>query len=333
MGKFAKKWTVCFWAAIAGILLAGCVSGIDRYEMDLTISSRPSRILNLKCYEGLNLSFQQGEKLMKSGFLDTSGEEYGYYVVEFKSGWDTGTFDGWVGLESALLFIPSLIGVPTDKETLNVGAQLSIYDSNGTLVKQYQETGQFTKTAGLYYGHNPTKRAAKEMRKLFAKIQEKADRDSDAINYQLLAAGPVIPEKDIVAVAEIRKNHRTPYVYDYFSNDSYSPRYTSVPEPAYEPQETQSSDWTAVIDSLNAANNEFANSLSSSGTAGMMYTIRNQSSHVVTLQDATGTVTSPPYGTASARFNSSASIYDVQYGPSDKVKVSQTGGTFTFTNR
>ncbi|MDR1148175.1 MAG: hypothetical protein LBK66_06035 [Spirochaetaceae bacterium] len=93
----------------------------------------------------------------------------------------------------------------------------------------------------------------------------------------------------------------------------------------------ESTDWAVVADSLNTANNEFANSYSSSSESGLIYTIYNRSSETVYLQDLTGYVSIPPYGSVSARFGSGATIYDVYYSPSH-LNVSQSGTTFTFTN-
>ncbi|MDR0998683.1 MAG: hypothetical protein LBL70_06410 [Treponema sp.] len=93
----------------------------------------------------------------------------------------------------------------------------------------------------------------------------------------------------------------------------------------------ESTDWAVVADSLNSANNDFANSYSSSSETGMVYTIYNRSSVTVTLYDSTGAVSIPPYGSASARFNNSATIYDVSYSPSS-LSVTQSGYSFTFTN-
>ena len=92
-----------------------------------------------------------------------------------------------------------------------------------------------------------------------------------------------------------------------------------------------SSDWAIVADSLSSANNSFANAYSSSSQTGMTYTIYNRSSVTVSLWDSTGEVTIRPGGSASARFNSSATIYDVYYSPSS-VKVTQSGYSFTFSN-
>jgi hypothetical protein len=91
-----------------------------------------------------------------------------------------------------------------------------------------------------------------------------------------------------------------------------------------------SDDWAVVADSLNTANNSFANSYSSSSD-GMVYTIYNYSSVTVTLYDSTGAVSIPPYGSVSARFGKNATIYDVSYSPTS-VKVTQSGFSFTFTD-
>jgi hypothetical protein len=93
----------------------------------------------------------------------------------------------------------------------------------------------------------------------------------------------------------------------------------------------ESSDWAAISDGLNEGNNNFANSYSSSSDTGMMYTFHNRSSETVTLYDLTGEHSIPPGGSASARFNANATIYDVSYSPSS-VSVSQSGTSFTFTD-
>ena len=92
----------------------------------------------------------------------------------------------------------------------------------------------------------------------------------------------------------------------------------------------ESTDWAVLADSLNAANNQFANAYSSTSSTGMVYTIYNRSSVGVTIYDSTGAVYILPGGTASARFNSSATIYDVYYDASSPVTVTQSGYSFTF---
>jgi len=90
-------------------------------------------------------------------------------------------------------------------------------------------------------------------------------------------------------------------------------------------------DWAVVANSLSAANNSFANSYSSSNETGMVYTIYNRSSETVTLYDSTGTISIRPNSSASARFNNTATIYDVVYSPV-YLNVTQSGYNFTFTD-
>jgi hypothetical protein len=67
---------------------------------------------------------------------------------------------------------------------------------------------------------------------------------------------------------------------------------------------------------------------------GMIYTFyNNSSSYSVTLSDDTGSHTLAPGDNFSARFNRSASIYNVDYSPIGQVSVSQSGSTFTFRNK
>ena len=93
----------------------------------------------------------------------------------------------------------------------------------------------------------------------------------------------------------------------------------------------ESTDWAVVADSLNSANNSFANAYSSSSDTGMVYTIYNRSSVTVTVEDLNGWYDIPPNHYISARFGRGATIYDVYYSPS-KLKVTQSGFSFTFTD-
>jgi hypothetical protein len=72
---------------------------------------------------------------------------------------------------------------------------------------------------------------------------------------------------------------------------------------------------------------------SSSTEEGMVYTFYNSSSHTVTLSDDTGSHTLSPGDSISVRFNRSASIYNVDYSPTNLVAVSQSGGSFTFRDK
>jgi hypothetical protein len=92
------------------------------------------------------------------------------------------------------LFTLSLIGFPTDLQDFNVTAFLYIFDSTGTMIKVYRDANTFTKTAGLYYGQDPNKKASRYYSALFKAMLEQANRQSDEINYLLEAAGPITNE-------------------------------------------------------------------------------------------------------------------------------------------
>ena len=75
------------------------------------------------------------------------------------------------------------------------------------------------------------------------------------------------------------------------------------------------------------------NTYSSSSEQGIVYTFYNHSSYPVTIWDSTGSKIIEPQRSVQARFNSSASIYDVRYDPADKVICEQAGSGFFFRDR
>jgi hypothetical protein len=72
---------------------------------------------------------------------------------------------------------------------------------------------------------------------------------------------------------------------------------------------------------------------STSSEEGQIYTFYNSSSYSVTVSDDTGSYTLSPGENVSGRFNRSASIYNVDYSPTDLVAVSQSGDSFTFSDK
>ena len=66
---------------------------------------------------------------------------------------------------------------------------------------------------------------------------------------------------------------------------------------------------------------------------GVFYIFHNRSSYTVTVYDLTGQDTIAPRGSKRFRFNKHATISNVAYIPSDSVSVSQSGSSFTFTDR
>lgn len=90
---------------------------------------------------------------------------------------------------------------------------------------------------------------------------------------------------------------------------------------------------SGVSSGMNEASNNFSNEYSSKSESGLYYSFYNSSSHTVTLTDATGTITLYSGGSATGRFNKEATVYNIYYSPSDKVEVSQSGTSFTFSDK
>jgi hypothetical protein len=187
----------------AMVLLNGCASPPNFSEMRINVPSDYSRsILNLQNDSKLNATGKQwSERLMKSGFLDTSTEEYGYFEIEFnRDSFYEETPIVMVILSSLTVGVGfpvwALLGIPTSKGECLIYASLKIYDSNKNLVKSYYESEWIEKYAGLYYSGDMTKKAGKEFEKMFKTILDTAKMESSQINRALREAGPVTAEKE-----------------------------------------------------------------------------------------------------------------------------------------
>jgi hypothetical protein len=177
--------------AVCGIY-AGCVSFIEPRKMDLAAENTSGQILNLKFAGDPSGDYTaQAEKLVKSGFLNTQGEEYGYYDIRF----EIITRDYSPAITS-LYYVPAflvlpLLGVPTAGENFTIAAHFYIFDSRGNIVKHYANSATFKVWVGLYYGGNSTKKGTAKFSALFDGIFDQAALESSEINQTLLDAGPV----------------------------------------------------------------------------------------------------------------------------------------------
>lgn len=232
-----------FMLAVGAFVLAfsGCISNVALREMELE-SDASSEILNLKLVGGEEDNYWRGyshnyKKLSASSDMDISNiemrlidryfdetkPEYGYAVLEYASDMREGGMGYWAG---ALVTIPLyFVGFPTDSATFTLTAKFSIYDSYGNLVKAFSKTDRFYQVAGIYYGKNPTKKAAKHFSALFTELFEAAAHQSRTINEALLAAGPITYQKDADAVAKILKESSSgkSSSSSYYSSSSSSP--------------------------------------------------------------------------------------------------------------
>ncbi|MDR0719151.1 MAG: hypothetical protein LBF78_05900 [Treponema sp.] len=175
--------------------------------MDLETDVRSQQILNLRNYGDNDIDFfQQSEKLMKNGFLDTRGEEYGYYQVNYR----TRTVEGsLMYIHTLAVTVPLIfLGFPTENAYFYLTADLYIFDSAGNLVKQYQKTGEFSQAAGIYYGGDTTvtQKASRIYSRLYTELFQMANMQSGEINQALMAAGPITKENNSQALANIASN-------------------------------------------------------------------------------------------------------------------------------
>jgi hypothetical protein len=232
-----KKYVKCVFLVLVlviGFISFNCVGVVESRKMDLNTDIRSQQILNLRYYGGNDIDFiRQAERLMKNGFLDTRGEEYGYYRIAYNTdaeyGW--GVFSIIHACFLTLLYPLSLVGFPTDDASFDLTAYLYIYDSEGNLVKSYQKRDSFTQIAGIYYGAGDaavTRKAARVYSKLFEDLFRTANVQSGEINQALLKAGPVTQGKDSAAKSKIASYSTSSYVPSYsYSDDSSSEDYSS----------------------------------------------------------------------------------------------------------
>jgi len=203
---FIAALLVLCWA------FSGCVSFIDTHKMDVASKNESGQILNLKFAGDAGEQYAaQAEKLVKSGFLDTQGEEYGYYDVRFEV--ITKDYTPWTRILShglrmpiidVILFPLFLFGAPTGGQEFTLVAHFYIFDSNGNLVKHYSNTNAYKQSVNLYRnGSGATKRGTAEFAKLFDVIFDEAADQSDAINAALQKAGPIANNTNL---AEVQAN-------------------------------------------------------------------------------------------------------------------------------
>lgn len=231
-----------FMLAVGAFVLAfsGCISNVTLREMELE-SDASSEILNLKLvggeedYKGSrsqtqykklstenDISISKMEMKLFDGYFDETEPQYGYAVLEYESEMLEGAMSCWA---ATLVTIPLyFVGFPTDSADFNLTAKFSIYDSYGNLVKTFSKTDRFYRVAGIYYGKNPTKKAAKCFSALFTELFEAAAHQSRTINEALLAAGPITYQKDADAVAKILKESSSSKSSSssYYSSESSS---------------------------------------------------------------------------------------------------------------
>jgi len=155
-----------------------------------------------------------------------------FWIVSVGS-FGAGIIVGSVGLLLAAVTPPLILfGFPLETAEFNINAELYIFDSEGKIVCHYYKEGFFKQSAGLYYGHNPTRKAARAFSELFEEIFDMADIGSSMINKTLMEVGPITESNREQALAQINaffaRNERTNEQTNEQESDS-----SSVPREPY----------------------------------------------------------------------------------------------------
>ena len=187
-----KKHFVVALLVLCWVFL-GCASYIDTREMNLVTENKSGKILNLKYAGDAEEKYTaMAEKMVKNGFLNAQGKEYGYYDIRY----EITTKDYKPGITSCLdiplFWIAVPFGFPTGGENFTLAAHFYIFDSNGNFVKRYSNTTAYEQYVNLYrWGNSATKKGAQEFTKLLNVIFDEAAGESNEINGVLQKAGPV----------------------------------------------------------------------------------------------------------------------------------------------
>ncbi|MDR2922998.1 MAG: hypothetical protein LBU85_06630 [Treponema sp.] len=192
-----KYYTFILTLVLTILFNTGCVSGINNTRLDLGIDNiQKSELLKLtNSNDDINLSRLSSQIMEESGFLNQNGQEYGYYAIGLNHHHDNAPNSVFLGFINAItLFVPSLIGFPTDLQEFDITAYFYIFDSTGTMIKIYKYSNSFNKIAGLYYGQDPTQKASHYYSILFKGILDQINKQQDEINYLLKEAGPITTE-------------------------------------------------------------------------------------------------------------------------------------------
>jgi hypothetical protein len=192
-----KYFTLVFTLVLTVLFNTSCISDINNANLNMNIDNfQKSEMLNLINSNDDIILYKLGSQIMeKSGFLDQNGQGYGYYAIALRSSKDFAPNKLFIGIFNGItLFIPSLIGIPTDLQDFDITAFLYIFDSTGTMIKVYKNSNTFRKLSGLYYGQDPDKKASEYYSILFKGILEQINLQNDEINYLLKKTGPITTE-------------------------------------------------------------------------------------------------------------------------------------------
>ena len=204
--RLSIKVKLLFYVIFIAFLTQSCVGMVHHSDMDIISKEVYPQILNLQASKSMKYEFlEQAERLVSGHLCKNTAESYGYYVIKYNTIRDERIPTGVVVSLSipvgALLF---LLGTPTDGGYFWIEANLYIFDSNGVLLKKYSDGDVFEQIAGIYYGHDPTEKAAKAYSEVYDRMFKKALQDAEFINTALRKSGVITKENDAIAEFNIK---------------------------------------------------------------------------------------------------------------------------------
>ena len=184
-----------------------CSTTMNLQGMNIKNNNNSGKILNLRNYGDFHDSLlKKSEKIMKSGYLNTSTVEYGYYEIDWGYSYNEhNSYFSNMAYMFAFVFTTPLIFVgllPVGEDMYNVAAHFRIFDSNGNLVWQNKKNESLKKIVGLY-NRNPTGKGERVITKLINEQLIAAANDADIINAKLEAAGPITDANSAPALEKI----------------------------------------------------------------------------------------------------------------------------------
>ena len=150
---------------------------IRRYDHELTLSD--DRAAN---------AVQIFSREARNNIMLADGEPKGY--IDLKLGNREVDNKLWLrALNTAAIGTTVLLGVPFDIVTEKQVVEVTIYDKNQNLIKQYTETVESSAPVALYYGYDDRdvyeKTAADNLKKALAKIRRRINYDAPEITEML----------------------------------------------------------------------------------------------------------------------------------------------------
>jgi len=190
---------------LISILFIGCARPkFDINKVDFP-TEKQQKVLPLKYYNKSNMKSESSDKIMKNVLMD--GNEFlGYYYVyhSYNKREEKVFIYDVLAFEDIVKIVLSVLGVPESRVFYNLDARVYLFDSHGDIVGIYEETNDFFKYKGLYYGNStPVKDMSNSYKKMYKDIVDNIASDKERVNELLEFAGPLKDDQTAKVYTEV----------------------------------------------------------------------------------------------------------------------------------